>query len=215
MGVARLMDLLGSDHEVLRNEALLLLVGLTRASTEVQKIAAFEGAFERVLSIARCVLRLRWAHRHCTALQRHVDAAPEPCREEGGAEGGIVVQDCLELLNNLLRTNAGNQLMFRCAGLPPRRPEFLQANSERLTRVRLCQGYWACECPGGAAACRAAALGAPPWDGAPGSRQPARCAGDRTPAAGAAQRPSGALHGRGEPLTGIAGRQHVPCCATR
>lgn len=66
MGGARLMDLLGSDHEVLRNEALLLLVGLTRASAEVQKIAAFEGAFERVLSIARCVVR--WPHRLRDAL---------------------------------------------------------------------------------------------------------------------------------------------------
>ena len=28
------------------------------------------------------------------------------------------MQDCLELLNNLLRTNAGNQLMFRCACVP-------------------------------------------------------------------------------------------------
>lgn len=28
------------------------------------------------------------------------------------------MQDCLELLNNLLRTNAGNQLMFRCACMP-------------------------------------------------------------------------------------------------
>ena len=26
-------------------------------------------------------------------------------REEGGADGGAVVQDCLELLNNLLRAN--------------------------------------------------------------------------------------------------------------
>lgn len=121
MGVARLMDLLGSDHEVLRNEALLLLVGLTHASAEVQKIAAFEGAFERVLSIAGCALR--WVHRLWIALQRRTDAAPEPCREEGGAEGGIVVQDCLELLNNLLRTSAGNQLLFRCACTPPRRPE--------------------------------------------------------------------------------------------
>ena len=30
------------------------------------------------------------------------------------------MQDCLELLNNLLRTNAGNQLMFRCACMPPK-----------------------------------------------------------------------------------------------
>jgi len=26
-------------------------------------------------------------------------------KEEGGSEGGVVVQDCLELLNNLLRAN--------------------------------------------------------------------------------------------------------------
>jgi hypothetical protein len=36
------------------------------------------------------------------------------CREEGWAQGGIVVQDCLEFLQNLLFNNAPNQLMFRC-----------------------------------------------------------------------------------------------------
>jgi hypothetical protein len=51
MGVVRLMDLLGAEHEVLRNEALLLLVGLTRSSADIQKIAAFQGAFERALQI--------------------------------------------------------------------------------------------------------------------------------------------------------------------
>ena len=35
------------------------------------------------------------------------------CRDEGSADGGVVVQDCLELLNNLLRTNAFNQRFFR------------------------------------------------------------------------------------------------------
>lgn len=35
-------------------------------------------------------------------------------REEGALDGGIIVQDCLELLNNLLRGNQANQLMFRC-----------------------------------------------------------------------------------------------------
>lgn len=33
--------------QVIRNEALLLLVALTRSNEEVQKIAAFEGAFDR------------------------------------------------------------------------------------------------------------------------------------------------------------------------
>ncbi len=36
------------------------------------------------------------------------------CRDEGWSQGGIIVQDCTELLNNLLRNNAANQLMFRC-----------------------------------------------------------------------------------------------------
>ncbi|KAF5834523.1 hypothetical protein DUNSADRAFT_8774 [Dunaliella salina] len=71
------MDML-AEREIIRNEALVLLVALTHANEEVQKIAAFEGAFDRVFHIIR---------------------------EEGGADGGVVVQDCLELLNNLLRAN--------------------------------------------------------------------------------------------------------------
>ncbi len=34
-------------------------------------------------------------------------------REEGWAQGGIIVQDCLEFLNNLLRGSPAHQLMFR------------------------------------------------------------------------------------------------------
>jgi len=45
-GVVRLMDML-TEREVIRNEALVLLVALTQANEEVQKIAAFEGAFDR------------------------------------------------------------------------------------------------------------------------------------------------------------------------
>ena len=82
------MDLLLAEQEVLRNEALLLLQRLAAGHAEVQKIAAFEGAFDRLFGIVR---------------------------EEGGAEGGIVVQDCLGLVAVLLRDNASNQLMFRSA----------------------------------------------------------------------------------------------------
>ncbi|KAL5991927.1 hypothetical protein ACLOJK_012839 [Asimina triloba] len=49
---------------------------------EIQKIVVFEGAFEKIFSIIK---------------------------EEGGSEGGVVVQDCLELLNNLLRNSASNK----------------------------------------------------------------------------------------------------------
>lgn len=54
MGVVHLMDMLG-DKEALRNEALLLFMGLSRSNQAIQQIAAFEGAFERLLSIVRCL----------------------------------------------------------------------------------------------------------------------------------------------------------------
>ncbi|PHT57691.1 Golgin candidate 6 [Capsicum baccatum] len=84
-GITRLMDML-MDREVIRNEALLLLTYLTREAEEIQKIVVFEGAFEKIFSIIK---------------------------EEGGSEGGVVVQDCLELLNNLLRNSASNQVLLR------------------------------------------------------------------------------------------------------
>lgn len=84
-GITRLMDML-MDREVIRNEALLLLTYLTREAEEIQKIVVFEGAFEKIFSIIK---------------------------EEGGSDGGVVVQDCLELLNNLLRNNESNQILLR------------------------------------------------------------------------------------------------------
>ena len=53
MGVVHLMDMM-TDMEALRNEVLLLLIGLTHANQSIQQIAAFEGAFERLLNIVRC-----------------------------------------------------------------------------------------------------------------------------------------------------------------
>ncbi|KAL6540421.1 Golgin candidate 6 [Orobanche minor] len=84
-GITRLVDML-MDREVIRNEALLLLTYLTREAEEIQKILVFEGAFEKIFSIIN---------------------------EEGGSEGGVVVQDCLELLNNLIRNNTSNQVLLR------------------------------------------------------------------------------------------------------
>lgn len=69
MGVVRLMDLLGDAREVLRNEALLLLAGLTRSSPDIQKIVAFEGAFERILQILRCFHQLPASGFPATSLQ--------------------------------------------------------------------------------------------------------------------------------------------------
>ncbi|KAG6408057.1 hypothetical protein SASPL_131059 [Salvia splendens] len=62
------------------------LVDMLMDREEIQKILVFEGAFEKIFSIII---------------------------EEGGSEGGVVVQDCLELLNNLLRNNTSNQVLLR------------------------------------------------------------------------------------------------------
>ena len=53
LGVVRLTDLIGDPRPALRNEALLLLVGLSRSNPDIQRLAAFEGAFDRLLTIVR------------------------------------------------------------------------------------------------------------------------------------------------------------------
>lgn len=65
------------------SETLLLLLQLSRGNQEIQKIIAFEGAFESALDIVT---------------------------EEGYSDGGIIVQDCLQLVNNLLKGNVSNQV---------------------------------------------------------------------------------------------------------
>ncbi|XP_068088969.1 general vesicular transport factor p115 isoform X4 [Hyperolius riggenbachi] len=86
MGVSRLMDLLDDSREVIRNDGLLLLQQLTKGNAAIQKIVAFENAFERLLDIIT---------------------------EEGNSDGGIVVEDCLILLQNLLKHNNSNQNFFK------------------------------------------------------------------------------------------------------
>ncbi|XP_056424207.1 general vesicular transport factor p115 isoform X1 [Hyla sarda] len=86
MGVSRLMDLLDDSREVIRNDGLLLLQQLTKNNAAIQKIVAFENAFERLLDIIT---------------------------EEGSSDGGIVVEDCLLLLQNLLKYNNSNQNFFK------------------------------------------------------------------------------------------------------
>ncbi|KAM3623244.1 uncharacterized protein V6R79_008941 [Siganus canaliculatus] len=86
MGVSRLMDLLRDSREVIRNDGLLLLQQLTKSNAAIQKIVAFENAFEHLLGIIA---------------------------EEGSSDGGIVVEDCLLLLLNLLKNNSSNQNFFK------------------------------------------------------------------------------------------------------
>lgn len=51
MGVSRLMDVLVDTREVLRNDALLLLIQLTKGNANLQKIVAFENAFDKLADI--------------------------------------------------------------------------------------------------------------------------------------------------------------------
>lgn len=86
MGVSKLMDLLSDSREVIRNDALLLLIQLTKGNSNIQKIVAFENAFDKIFEIIQ---------------------------SEGCSDGGIVVEDCLILLLNLLKNNSSNQQFFK------------------------------------------------------------------------------------------------------
>lgn len=86
MGVSRLMDLLVDSREIIRNDALLLLIQLTKGNANIQKIVAFENAFDKILDVII---------------------------EEGCTDGGIVVEDCLILMLNLLKNNSSNQQFFK------------------------------------------------------------------------------------------------------
>ena len=149
--MTRLMDQLG-EQEVLRNEALLLLTQLAGGSADLQKIAAFEGGLERLLGIIRwgatgwrgcaCGAAPGWQGRRdgywarrLLALSAHTAATPtraplHTCREEGGLDGDIVVQDCFQLLAALLRGSTPNQLMFRETGLLAQLPAMLRLPDE-------------------------------------------------------------------------------------
>jgi hypothetical protein len=86
MGTSRLAAMLDDPRDMIRNEALVVLSDLTRASTELQKVFVFEDVFAKVFNMI------------------HADG--------GLTQGGIVVQDCLSLLANLIRFNPSNQMYF-------------------------------------------------------------------------------------------------------
>ncbi|KAH9635975.1 hypothetical protein HF086_015549 [Spodoptera exigua] len=86
MGVSKMMDLLGDTREVIRNETLLLLIKLTKGNANIQKIVAFENAFDRLFEIVST---------------------------EGYSDGGIIVEDCLLLMLNLLKNNSSNINFFK------------------------------------------------------------------------------------------------------
>lgn len=86
MGVGKLIDILSDSRDFVRNEALLLLIQLTKSNASIQNIIAYDRGFDQLFHVIR---------------------------GEGYSEGGIVVDDCLQLMLNLLKRNASNQTMFR------------------------------------------------------------------------------------------------------
>ncbi|XP_070186346.1 general vesicular transport factor p115-like isoform X2 [Littorina saxatilis] len=102
MAVSKLMDLLSDSREIIRNDALLLLNQLTKGNANIQKIVAFENAFERILDIIV---------------------------EEGVSDGGIVVEDCLLLLLSLLKNNTSNQNFFKEGSYIQRLTQFFELDN--------------------------------------------------------------------------------------
>ncbi|RVX73484.1 hypothetical protein B0A52_03126 [Exophiala mesophila] len=90
LGVSRITNVLDDKREAVRNEALVLLVALTPSSAELQKVVAFENAFDRVFVLI--------------------------ANDGGLTHGSTTVQDCLSLLANLLSLNTSNQSYFREMG---------------------------------------------------------------------------------------------------
>ncbi|KAB8416386.1 hypothetical protein FH972_024905 [Carpinus fangiana] len=104
LGTSRLVAVLEDAREPVRSAGLVLLNEVTQASTELQKLVAFEGAFESIFDLIK---------------------------SEGSLSlGGIVVQDCLSLLANLVHLNPSNQNSFRESGFVPRLGALLDEEQE-------------------------------------------------------------------------------------
>ncbi|KAE9967673.1 hypothetical protein BLS_006246 [Venturia inaequalis] len=89
-GTSRIAATLEDTRDAVRNAGVELLRELVQSSTNIQKLVAFEKGFDRVFDVIR---------------------------QEGSlSQGGNVVQDCLELLANLVRHNPSNQSDFRESG---------------------------------------------------------------------------------------------------
>ncbi|VDD87997.1 unnamed protein product [Enterobius vermicularis] len=92
MGVSKLVDLLHESREAVRNNVVLMLSELSRANTQIQQLLAYENTFQLLFDIIEV-----------EPSERNVI--------------GIVVEDCLYVMLNLLGKNSMNQQLFREASL--------------------------------------------------------------------------------------------------
>lgn len=105
LGISRLVAVLDDTREAIRNEGLSLLTYLTPHSPELQKLVAFENAFDKIFTIINL--------------------------EGSLSHGGRIVEDCLILLANLLRMNVSNQSHFRETGCVPKIAQLLDDATSR------------------------------------------------------------------------------------
>ncbi|RDB24943.1 hypothetical protein Hypma_007404 [Hypsizygus marmoreus] len=91
-GTGSVVSVLEDKREIIRNEAISMVQALISQSPDIQKVLAFEGAFEKLFNIVM---------------------------QEGGIEGGAVSSGALACVDGLLRFNSSNQSYFRETPLPP------------------------------------------------------------------------------------------------
>jgi len=90
LGIPRLVELLEGSTAMIRNEIILVIKALANTDNqEIKTVLAFAEAFPRLFSIME---------------------------EEGLANGSIIVQDCIQILNSLLKNNNLLANLFRDNG---------------------------------------------------------------------------------------------------
>ncbi|KAF9478119.1 hypothetical protein BDN70DRAFT_66874 [Pholiota conissans] len=91
-GPGSIIAVLEDKREIIRNEAITMVQALISQSPDIQKVLAFEGAFEKLFNTVT---------------------------QEGGVDGGLVAQGALTCVDGLLRFNSSNQSYFKETSLPP------------------------------------------------------------------------------------------------
>ncbi|TIB76466.1 hypothetical protein E3Q23_01832 [Wallemia mellicola] len=111
-GLSNLIQLLDYSNFI-RSETLIILLYITDYNSELQKIAAFEGIFDKLFKIIL---------------------------SEGSIDGTIIVQDCLHCIQNLLRYNSSNITFFREMGFVKNLTHTLLYSPDNLDSFSL--QYW-------------------------------------------------------------------------